>query len=242
MTDAPSPDAPSPVTTSVEGSVSVIRIDDGKANALSHALLGAVNAALEAAQHDDTTGAVAIIGRPGRFSAGFDLKVMQSSPEAARDLLRAGAELGLRLYQYPKPVVTGVSGHALAMGAILQFCVDERIGAAGDFKIGMNEVAIGMPVPRFAVELARDRLTPPAFQAATQQARIYDPEGAVAAGYLDAVVPAEEVEAAAIAHATELAAKLNRGAFQLTRTIVRSALAAKLVSDLDEDMALFSIA
>lgn len=230
-----------PVTQTIEDGVLVLRIDDGKANAISHAVIDAINAALDTAEADDSVGAVAIIGRPGRFSAGFDLKVMQASAESARDLLRAGAELGLRLYELPKPVVTGVTGHALAMGAILQFCVDERIGAEGDYKIGMNEVAIGMPVPRFAVELARDRLTPPAFQAATHQARIYDPEGAAAVGYFDSVVPLEEVEGAAIGHARQLATALNRNALGLTRTNVRGALAAKLRADLDEDMKLFNV-
>ncbi len=237
MSDAP----PDPVSASADGAVCVIRIDDGKANALSHQVLDGIDAALDRAEADDAVGAVALLGRPGRFSAGFDLKVMQSSPEAARDLLRKGAEVGLRLYTYPKPVVLGTTGHALAMGAILQFCADERIGAAGDFKIGMNEVAIGMPVPRFAVELARDRLTATAFQAATQQARIYDPEGALAAGYLDRVVAGDELEAEVVGHAAMLAAGLNRAAFQLTRRYVRAALADRLRADLDEDMRLFNI-
>jgi enoyl-CoA hydratase len=127
------------------------------------------------------------------------------------------------------------------MGAILQFCADERIGAEGDFKIGMNEVAIGMPVPRFAVELARDRLSKKHFHAATQQARIYDPDGAVRAGYLDTVVAPEHVEGAAVEHARHLATTLNRAAFALTRTYVREALATRLVAELDEDMRLFNI-
>lgn len=232
---------PAPVTTEVVGSVLVIRIDDGKANALSHTIIDAVNAALDGAADDEGVGAVVIVGRPGRFSAGFDLKVMQASAESARDLLRAGALLGLKIYRYPKPIVLGTTGHALAMGAILQFCADERIGADGDFKIGMNEVAIGMPVPRFAVELARDRLRKTAFQAATHQARIYSPADAIEAGYLDQVVAPEAVESTAVAHAQALADALNPAAFRLTRTYVRDALATKLEGDLEEDMRLFNI-
>lgn len=238
MSDATPP--VSAVSVEVDDRVLVVKVDDGKANAISHAMLADLHGALDRAEQEGS-GAVAIVGRPGRFSAGFDLSVMQGGIEAARELLRAGAELALRVYSFPRPVVLGCTGHALAMGAILLMTADHRVGAAGDFKIGMNEVAIGMPVPRFAVELARDRLVPAAFQAATHQARVYDPAGAVAAGYLDSVVPLEEVEGAAIAHAAQLAATLHPTAFGLTRGYVRGALVTKLRADLDEDMRLFSI-
>ncbi len=240
MTDASAPPVRH-VTTEIDEGVLIARIDDGKANALSHAIIDDLNAAVDTATNDNSVKALAIIGRPGKFSAGFDLSVMQSSPEAARDLLRAGADLGLRLFLSPVPVVFGVTGHALAMGSILQFCADERIGAAGPFKLGMNEVSIGMPIPRFAVELARDRLSKRHFHAATQQARLYDPAGAVEAGYLDSVVALDDVEKAAIDHAKMLAATLNGGAFRLTRTYVRQAIADRVEQDLDEDMRLFNI-
>ena len=91
---------------------------------------------------------MAIIGRPGKFSAGFDLSVMTAGPDQARDLLRAGADLALRIYTFPIPVVLGATGHALAMGAILLMAADVRIGADGPFKVGLPEVEIGMPLPR----------------------------------------------------------------------------------------------
>lgn len=230
------------VQVAVEGAVVVARIDDGKANAITHDIIKSLHAALDQAEKDDSIGAVAIIGRPGKFSAGFDLSVMQSSMENARDLLKAGGELGLRIYLFPKPVVLGCTGHALAMGAILLLAADARVGADGPSKIGMNEVAIGMPVPKFAVELGRDRLSKDAFVPAVAHATIYDPQGAVSAGYLDFVVEPESVEPAAIAHAQQLAETLKRGAFMLTRTNMREALAQELQRGMDEDMKLFDIA
>ena len=112
-----------------EGDVAVVVMDDGKANALGFDLIGAVDEALDRAV--DEAGAVALVGRAGKFSAGFDLSVMTSGPENARELLGRGAELGLRLFELPIPVVLGVTGHALAMGGILLCCGDVRIGADG---------------------------------------------------------------------------------------------------------------
>src|SRR5690606_38722158 len=127
--------------------VAVNTFDAGKANALGHAAIDASNAALDRAEIDDN--AVVIATRPGRFSAGFDLSVMQGGIDDVRALVRAGAHLCLRISTLPRPVVLACTGHALAAGAILLMSADVRVGAAGEFKIGLNEVAIGMPVPHF---------------------------------------------------------------------------------------------
>ena len=227
------------VTYELQDSVAVVTIDDGKANAISHDIAAAVHDALGRAREE--AGAVVLAGRPGRFSAGFDLATMTSSNEAARHLLTAGAELGLEIFEFPKPVVIACTGHALAMGAILLFCSDIRIGAEGSFKIGLNEVAIGMPVPRFAVELGRDRLTRAAFTRAINHATVYDPESAVVAGFLDRVVPADELLPAAVAEAAELAGRLHPEGFATTRINCRGDLAAKLRHDLAADVATFTV-
>ena len=133
--------------------VALITIDDGKANVITHGICTALLASLDRAAAE--ADAVVIAGRPGRFSAGFDLSVMTSGTDAARALLGAGAEVAIAINGFPKPVVLASTGHALAMGAILLLAADVRIGGEGSYKIGLNEVAIGMPVPRFTVELAR---------------------------------------------------------------------------------------
>jgi len=237
MTDSSSG---TPVTLELDGDIGVIRIDDGKANAMSHEIIDALEAHLHTVQAEAK--AVAIIGREGKFSAGFDLKTMQAGPREARDLLKAGAELGHRLYTSPIPVVIGCTGHALAMGAISLFCADIRIGADGPYKIGMNEVAIGMPVPRFAIELARDRLSPRHLSAAVNQARVFDPATAVEAGYLDWTVPLEEVGPSAIQIAQHMAATLHPAAFRLTREYLRGAVGDRVLAGLAADVETFAIA
>lgn len=228
------------VTYQLDGPVAVIRIDDGRVNAISHAVVDQLERGLTRAEEDQAK-AVVILGRPGRFSAGFDLTTMRASVEEARDLLRVGAELALRIYTFPAPVVLGVTGHALAMGAILLLAADTRIGAAGDFKIGLNEVAIGMPVPRFATELATDRLSPRHLTAAVNHARIYDPVGAVDAGYLDEVVSPDDVGQAAVDHATALATTLSPSGFQLTRQHLRGERAGRVRAGLAADIAAFVV-
>lgn len=216
------------------GAVGLITFDDGKANAFSHAILDALNAALDRAEGE--AGAVVIAGRPGRFSAGFDLKVVTQGGAATADLLGKGASLALRCYEFPLPVVFACTGHAVAMGAILLFGGERRIGTAGDFKIGMNEVAIGMTLPRFAVDLARERLSKRHFAAATALAEMYDPAGAVDAGYLDEICAPEEVVDRAVSCAERFAG-LNAAAHRETKRRIRSATIARIRTELEEDLA-----
>jgi enoyl-CoA hydratase len=228
------------VTYELDGSVAVIRLDDGKANALSHQIIDGLDQALSRAE-GDAAAAVVLVGRPGRFSAGFDLKTMQAGPEQARNLLRAGGELGLRIYTFPVPVVLAVTGHALAMGAILLMCADVRVGARGDFKIGLNEVAIGMPVPRFVTELAIDRLSKRHLTAAVNHAHIYDPETGVDAGFLDETTEAGALEERAMAVAGELASTLDPAAFRLTREHLRAESARRMEAGMASDAKMFSL-
>jgi enoyl-CoA hydratase len=158
-----------------------------------------------------------------------------SSPAAATELLRAGSELLLRLYGATLPLVIACTGHALAGGALVVLTGDYRVGAAGAFKIGLNEVSIGLPVPVLAMEMARDRLLPTELGHATLLARIYDPEHAAAAGYLDVVVPADQVVARAKEEATRLGA-LSRTAVRATKTRLRGRTIDYIRATMDDDL------
>jgi enoyl-CoA hydratase len=175
-----------------------------------------------------------LIGRAGRFCAGFDLKVMMSSPEAAKGLLARGADLLMRLYGAKLPLVVACSGHALAGGALVVLTGDTRIGASGDFRIGLNEVSIGMPVPVLAMELARDRLLPTELGRATLESRIYGPDDAAKAGYLDAVVAPDDLLPRAFEEAKRLTA-LSRTAFQATKTRLRGKTIAHIQATFEDD-------
>jgi enoyl-CoA hydratase len=213
--------------------VACLTLDDGKANALSPDVIDALRKQLARAEGEAS--ALLLVGREGRFSGGFDLKTMGAGPEAVRGLVGAGAELLLALYGSPLPVVAACTGHAVAAGALLLLASDLRIGANGASKIGLTEVAIGMTLPVFAMELARDRLSKRHFDQATCQAQLYAPEAAVDAGFLDEVVAADALVSRAHAEAVRLAA-LSRAAFADSKQRAHGATIAAIRSGLEADL------
>ncbi len=215
------------VRHTLDDAIALIELDDGKVNVLTHEVIAALGEALDASEQAGVR-AVVLAGRTGCFSAGFDLAVIREGPRSAVELLLAGGDLAIRLFSFPAPVVLAVTGHALAMGAVLCCSADVRIGADGDFKLGLNEVAIGIPVPEVAVELARERLSHRHWVRAVCQAEIYSPSTAVEAGYLDRVVPAESVVEEAVAAARALAAALDPTAYRTTKLWLRGASVDRL--------------
>jgi enoyl-CoA hydratase len=222
-----------PLRYELDGTTAVVTMDDGKANALSHAMIDALLDALARAEREAS--AMILTGRPERFCAGFDLKVMMSGPDGARRLLRRGSELLMRLYGTPIQLVIACTGHAIAGGALVVLTGDLRVGAAGAFRIGLNELSIGLPVPVLAMELARDRLTAAALPSATLGAQMFAPDEAVAAGYLDAVAPADQLRA----RAAEAAGRLGgyaRAAYRATKERLRGKTIAHVTATVEDDL------
>ena len=219
-------------------SVLVVHLDDGKANALSSSMIGAIGAALDQAEADDSIGAVVLHGREGKFCAGFDLSVMRGGDiSAMANLVCDGGELVTRLYGSSIPVVAACTGHALAAGALLLLGCDVRVGADVDCKIGLNEVAIGMVLPDWAFNIAIERLSRRHLQLAVATARITDARGAVDVGYLDEVAPVDAVLDTAVARATELAT-LNGRAYAGTVRALRGELIAEMATQIASDRAM----
>jgi enoyl-CoA hydratase len=222
-----------PLTYTLEGTTALVRMDDGKANALSVAMIEALLEALSRAEREAE--ALVLVGREGRFCAGFDLKTMMSGPDAAKDLLRRGSELYLRFFASPLPIVMACTGHALAGGALLALVGDVRLLADGPFKVGLNEVQIGLPVPVLAMELARARLDVRELSRATLMAQVYDPAGAVRAGYVDEVVASDALLSRAHDEAKRLGG-LPRRAYAETKTRLRRATIELIRSTFEDDM------
>jgi enoyl-CoA hydratase len=199
--------------------VATIVIDDGKVNALSTAMLTALNGALDRAAAD---GAVVILtGRPGIFSGGFDLATLRAGGGDAALMLEQGFQLALRLLEHPSPVVIACNGHAVAMGLFLLLSGDYLIGAEGPYRLVANEVAIGLTLPLVAIELCRHRVTPSHFIRVVGLAEAFSPSGAVAAGFLDLVVEPGDLSGRAHATAAGLA-RLDRSAHAATKRLARA--------------------
>lgn len=208
-------------------SVALITLDDGKANALSKSLIADLRAAITAAEADPSCIAAVVAGREGRFCAGFDLSVVQGADAAAiTDLVADGGDLVRHIYGATIPVVAACTGHALAGGALMLLSADIRVGSDGPFKVGLNEVAIGMTLPDWAYTMARERLSKRHLQRSLTNARLTDPAGAVDVGFLDRVVAPEEVVAAAIDEAAALAALDPKAYARMMREFRGEALVA----------------
>ncbi len=188
-------------TYTLTDDLAIIEVDDGKANAVGHTFIETVSAGLDRALGEAR--AVVVKGRPGVFSAGFDLKEFEKGPDATQALVNAGARLLLKTFSHPQPVVAACTGHAVAAGALMLLACDTRVGAAGDFRIGLNETAIGMGLPTFGLQLADARLSRRHHTAAVIQARLFEPSAAVDAGFLDET--ADDPVARAMVLAAELA-------------------------------------
>ncbi len=181
----------SKVSIDINDRIARIVIDDGKVNAMSTDLMEEIGSALDAAESAEAV--VVLSGREGIFSAGFDMKTFARGTEASLEMVNAGAQLILRFLAFPQPILTVCTGHAYPMGAFLMLSADSRVGVDGPWQIGMNEVAIGITVPWFAIELARHRLAPQGL-ANVNIAAMFAPTDAMRLGYLDRVVKPDQLE------------------------------------------------
>ncbi|MDG1040463.1 MAG: crotonase/enoyl-CoA hydratase family protein [Polaribacter sp.] len=222
-----------------EDNYAIITIANGKANAISHEVIEGLNAGLDKAEQENKI--VILTGQPGIFSAGFDLKVMTKSPESAKGLVTKGSRLSLRMLSFPKPIIVACSGHAIAKGAFLLLSADYRIGVEGDFKIGLNEVMIGMTMHHAGIAIARAKLSHTYLDRSVNNSEIYNPKDAVKAGFLDTIVPENNLLTTAIKVAKMLS-QLNKKAHAATKLKVRrphlKALEKAIELDLQEEISI----
>lgn len=222
-----------------EENYAIITINNGKANAISHEVVSGLNASLDKAEQDDKI--VILTGTSGIFSGGFDLKVMTKSPESAKELVTKGSRLSLRMLSFKKPIIIACNGHAIAKGAFLLLSSDYRIGVEGNFKIGLNEVMIGMTMHNAGIAIAKSRLSEVYLNRSVNNAEIFSSEDAIKAGFLDVIVPEDHLLPTAIKVA-EMFTKLNKKAHVETKLKLRKphldALQNAIESDLDGEISI----
>jgi enoyl-CoA hydratase len=174
------------------GGVRVLTLDRPPANALDETLLGDLAAALDAARADDRVRAVVLTSSGTFFSAGFDLVAPRRDPGAARTLRALYRAAHVTLLAFPKPTVARVAGHAVAGGLVLVLACDYRLARVGDYRVGLNEVAIGASYPRVAMEIVRLRLPHARAAELALGAALYPASEAVRLGVVDELLPADD--------------------------------------------------
>ncbi|MEL0207388.1 MAG: crotonase/enoyl-CoA hydratase family protein [Gammaproteobacteria bacterium] len=191
-------------TLSKEGDISIIKLDDGKANAFSHDMLSQVNELLAKVPRD--SGALVITGREGLFSGGFDLKTFATGDmEKITKMVQLGYRLLLELFSFDRPIVAAVSGHSIALGLFVTCSADYRIAIDGKYVCQANEVRNNMDIPTQIMEILKARVNKKYFYPAVYHSDAFSVQDSIEVGYIDEVVPEDQFMARVIEKAKELA-------------------------------------
>lgn len=200
------------------------------ANALNTELLGLIDRRVREVADGDVE-ALVLSGLPGMFSAGLDIhELLRLEASGIAELWRSLLAVMRSLAASPIPVVAAITGHAPAGGAVLALCCDHRVMSEGEFGIGLNEVAVGVPLPRPAFGLLARTVGPRPAERLAVRGAMLAPTEALAAGLVDELAPVDEVVARAIAYGRELL-RLPRRAMTETRAMTRSDLVELLAED-----------
>ena len=222
------------VNLKTENQISFINMDDGKANAMSVDMLKGLNAALDEAEQSKSI--VVLSGRENILSGGFDLSVFKSGDsEQILEMLTLGAELSYRMLSFPTPIIAACTGHAVAMGTFMLLCCDYRVGASGNSKFAANEVAIGLTVPYFAIEVIKQRVINKHRSKAIGLAHFFDIKEALEAGFVDEIAEPDQVVAAATSKAEEFL-KLALQAHTSSKLRLREPMLASLKNAINRDI------
>ena len=216
----------------LDNGIATVTLNNGKVNAISPDVIAELNESLDRSETDEAI--MILTGRPGILSGGYDLKVMTSGPENAIALVAAGSTLARRMLAHPFPIIVACPGHAVAKGAFILLSADYRIGVDGPFRIGLNEVEIGMTMHHVGIELARDRLRKSYLNRSVINAEMFDPQEAMAAGFLEPVVAPDELMPAARAVAEDMK-RLNMTAHAKTKVKMRAGLLQTLDDAIEAD-------
>jgi len=221
------------VSLELNEKIAKITINNGKVNAISHQVISEINNALDQAE---SAGAVVILaGQQGIFSAGYDLITIKKSSDAAVSLITAGSTLSRRMLSFPFPIIGVCTGHAIAQGALFLLSCDYRIGSTGTFKIGLNEVAIGMTMPQAGIELARNRVPTNYLTRSVINGELFNPEIAAKAGFIDILVDPKKVMETANTLANQMLS-LNMTAHHGTKLKERKEILDALDSSIATDL------
>jgi enoyl-CoA hydratase len=188
------------------GSVRLLILDRGKANALDQAMVQALHDAAREAQDDGTVrGVVLTSASPRVFCGGFDLAKMGTADRGSFGRFIRGFEaLFYELFLYRKPLVAALPGHAVAGGALLAGTADFRWAAEGNGTIGLPEASLGVHVPRHFLEALRATVGDHALTRWTLSGGTVPFSEAVSLGAVDRILPPAGLLDAAVAYTAEL--------------------------------------
>jgi enoyl-CoA hydratase/carnithine racemase len=217
-----------------EHGVRTLRLDRPPANAIEETLLSDLAAVLASATIDGSVRAVALTGSGSFFSSGFDSAAARRGDAVAHDLYSCYRDTHLKLLTLPKPTIAMVNGHAIAGGLALALACDCRLGLEGDYRIGLNEVAVGASFPRAAFEIVRLRLPHAQANELLLGAGLYPSSQALRLGIVDELFPAEKLEESVFRRAARLGA-FPREAYAHTKAALVAEATTRIESETAEE-------
>ncbi|MDP9191318.1 MAG: enoyl-CoA hydratase/isomerase family protein [Acidobacteriota bacterium] len=200
--------------------LTTLRLAHGKASALDIELVEGLARAIAEVTATDTR-AVVLTGTGSIFSAGVDLfRLVEGGRDYADRFVPALSRMLLELFAFPKPLIVAVNGHAIAGGCIFTLAGDYRLMSAGNGRIGIPEMLVGVPFPPSVIEAVRFALPPQHLQMLMYTGRTFQPDEALRLGIIDEVVDAASLSARAEELARHFAALPPR-AFTLAKRQLR---------------------
>ena len=194
------------IRRSDDGGVALIRMAHEPANVLTAEFSDALHAEFRRARKDGGVRAVVLTGTGSAFSAGVELfRVVDEGGAYVESLLASLGALFHELRSYPKPLVAAINGHAIAGGGVIACACDYRVMAAGDGRIGLPELKVGVPFPAVALDIVRAVVPRHHQREVMLTGRSYGPEAAAERGFADEIVPPEQLLARASDIAVDLA-------------------------------------
>jgi enoyl-CoA hydratase/carnithine racemase len=213
------------ITVTDHGPVRELRLDRPPANALSPELLVRLCDLVDAAPAEGAR-ALVLSGSPGMFSGGLDVPVLLGLDRAAMGDAWELFHRGMRaLAASTLPVVAAITGHSPGGGMVLALFCDRRVMAEGPFKIGLNEVSVGIPLPRVILTVLRRQVGARRAERLAVTGALLDPTGALEAGLVDEVVPADQLLERSVGWCRQLL-ELPQDAVAATRSAARADLVA----------------
>ena len=204
-------------TIETKDDISIITLNDGKANVFSSQMTQDINNCLDKVSNEK--GCLIITGKEGMFSAGFDLKTLQGGDvKLIQEMTLTGFKLLSRIFSFPRPVIAACSGHGIALGTFLLCCCDYRIGIKGDFMLGANEMRTNMVIPPPILELIKFRVTQSHKYRAVLGAEMYSLSDGKNAGLIDEIVEPEDLLRTAMEKAKDLAT-MGHPSYSLTKEL-----------------------
>ena len=205
-------------------SVALLRVNGGRGNAIGPDFLAGVCRLFDEAERGGAR-AIVLTGYDRFFSAGLDLPplVEYDRPTMER-FMRTFADAMLRVFTCPLPVVAGINGHAIAGGCVLALQADRRVMVDAPYRIGLNEVQLGIGLPAEVIESARIQLSTASLSRIVLDGPLSTPAEALALGLIDEVVPLAELEPRCLAIAAQMCSGGGLGFRQLKAALRRPAL------------------